>query len=148
MKVEVRVPFVYDADLVSKNSGLVCPEKTLTNQAEKEECDINTLVKRFGITGQIPQLEKLPLQEEFVGITSYHDALNALIAAEGAFMELPADLRKRFDHDPGKFVAFCSDSKNKDELIELGLVPRPQVAVPIDVKIVGDHSPAKPALAQ
>lgn len=62
--------------------------------------------------------------------------MNALIAADDSFMELPADLRARFDHNPGKFVDFCSDAKNRDELIKLGLVPKPaDPAGPILVQI-------------
>ena len=46
-----------------------------------------------------------------------------------AFDALPAELRERFENDPGKFVEFCLDPKNKDEAVELGLaVPSPAVS--------------------
>lgn len=134
----IRVPGMYDADEVSQETGVACLDDTLANQAEKEECDINTLVKRFGITGEVPQLERLPVQADFVGITDYHTAMNKLIEADSAFMELPADLRARFEHDAGKFVAFCSDEKNLDELRKLGLAAPAPRNDPLEVRVVPD----------
>ena len=124
----LRVPFQYDGDVVSEQNGLACKDDSLTNQAEKDECDINTLVRRFGLTGVMPKVDRLPLNEDFVPVTDYHSAMNALIEAEETFMELPADLRARFDHNAGKFVDFCSDEKNRGELIELGLIEKPALS--------------------
>lgn len=142
-KVIVRQPYGYDVDKVSVETGLKCLDKTLTVQSERDDADINTLVKRFGITGTVPQLTRLPMQGDFTGLKDYHGAMNALIESDELFMELPADLRKRFDNDAGKFVDFCSNEKNRPELIELGLVPRPAPeAAPVAVRVVPEP-PAK-----
>lgn len=121
----LRIPFSYDVDAVSTATGLECLDESLADQGGKDEADINTLVKRFGITGTVPVLDRVPLDSDFVGNVDYHSALNALIEADNAFMELPADLRTRFNHNAGDFVKFCSDEANRDELIKLGLVPKP-----------------------
>ena len=122
-KILVRGPFAYDVDLVSQDSGLRCLDDSLTVQSDKDDADINTLVRRFGITGTMPQLERLPINEDFVPIVDYHSALNQLRAADEDFMRLPADVRARFNHDAGAFVSFCSDSANLPELRSLGLAP-------------------------
>ena len=41
----VRSPFNYDAMAVSNETGLSCPEDTLTQQNFAEECDINRIVE-------------------------------------------------------------------------------------------------------
>lgn len=138
-KVEFRKPFAYDAEAVSRETGIVCSSDTLTVQADKDECDINTLVKRFGITGQMPLNMRPPMQGDFTGISDYQSALNALNDADEKFMELPADVRKRFDHDPGAFVEFCSDPGNVKELRELGLaVPEETPVMPLEVRVIAD----------
>lgn len=135
-KFILRQPNAYDVEEVSTVTGLTCLDESLTVQDHAEDADINTLVKRFGITGEIPVLDRVPIQEDFVKAVDYHTALNAMIEADRAFMELPADLRKRFDHDAGKFVAFCSDEKNRDEMINLGLIEKPVPVAPLEVRVV------------
>lgn len=120
--VIVRSLFAYDADAVSLETGLECRDKSLTVQDQRDEADINVLVERFGLTGQLPQNVRMPTYGDFEGVGDYHAALNALKAAEAAFMEMPADVRKRFDNNAGLFVDFCSDPKNREEAIKLGLV--------------------------
>ena len=142
-KTVVRAPFNYDADAVSASVVIECVDESLADQSQLEDSDINVLVRRFGVTGQMPVIERLPMQSDFVRPMDYHTALNAIIAADDAFMELPADLRSRFDHDAGKFVAFCSDEANRDELIKLGLVPKPaDPAAPVRVEVVSKAEPA------
>lgn len=142
-KVLVRGAFAYDFEKVSDETGLVCDDESLADQSQLEDSDINVLVRRFGVTGQMPVLERLPIQADFVKPMDYHSALNALMQADSAFNELPAELRSRFDHDPGKFVEFCSDEKNRPELIDLGLVPKdPGPAAPVLVEVVSKAEPA------
>lgn len=121
-KVYIRVPFMYDIEGVSESTGLKCEDASLTVQADAEEADINVLVKRFGLTGTMPVLERVPLNADFVGNISYQDALNALRAADEAFMELPAEVRQRFNHDAGAFVDFVSDEKNREEVRKMGFL--------------------------
>lgn len=106
-------------------------EPTLTQQHMAEECNINTIVKRFGVTGMLPQAGKLPTYGDFTGIWDYQSALNAMQDADNVFNALPADIRKRFNNNPAEFVDFCSDSANIDELRSMGLAnPAPDVSVP------------------
>lgn len=87
-----------------------------------EEVDINTIVKRFGLTGELPSNVPHILQGDFTNIVDFQSAMDMIVAAREAFMEQPAEVRARFDNDPQKFLAFTSDKANLDEAIKLGLV--------------------------
>lgn len=120
--VFLRTPYNYDTMQVSNDTGLSCPEPTLAQQHEKDECDINTIVRRFGLTGELPSGVRAPQYGDFTGATDYHTAMNAVISANNAFMQLPAEVRSRFNNDAGAFVDFCSDEKNRAEAKSLGLI--------------------------
>lgn len=119
----IRSAYNYDRDEASRLSGLLCEDDSLAVQSEKEECDINTLVKRFGITGQLPQGVRMPTYGDFTEVLDFRTAHDALIAARQSFMALPADVRKRFSNDPAEFVDFCSNPQNLEECRKMGLAP-------------------------
>jgi phage internal scaffolding protein len=127
-KVFVRNPYNYDMALVSQESGLECKDPSLAQQHMKDECDINIIVERFGVTGQLPQTPLEPSYGDFSGVSDYHTALNAIKAADTAFMGLPAQLRAKFDHDPNALLQFLQNEQNRDEAIMLGLIDGEPVA--------------------
>lgn len=143
----IRTPYNYDMDAASNATGLSCPEETLAQQSAKEDADINTLVKRFGITGEIPILDKTPMMNDiFHDITDFKSAMDALVQAEGVFMTMPADVRARFHNDPQEFLEFTSNEKNRGEMEQMGMLkakqPDPE---PVVVRIKQDPAPDKPA---
>lgn len=117
----LRTRYNYDMDRVSRETSLACSDATRAQQQFREECDINTIVKQFGLTGQLPQNLRMPIQEEFVETMDYQSSLNKLIEADKAFMELPADIRKQFQNDAGAFVDFVSNAENVEKCREWGL---------------------------
>jgi len=117
----LRLLGVYDQEEASKEAGLECGDVTPTIQSAKDECDINTIVRRFGLTGQLPPAMVAPQYGDFTGISDYQSALNAVIAAEESFMQMPADVRNRFENDAGRFLAFCYDEKNAAEMEKMNL---------------------------
>jgi phage internal scaffolding protein len=127
----VRNPYNYDMDKVSSETGLKCEDKSLAQQHMKDECDINMIVERFGVTGHLPVKAIEPTYGDFSGVTDYHSALNAIRASEEAFMALPAKLRAKFDHDPNALLQFLQSEDNRNEAIELGLIDGEPVAQPI-----------------
>ena len=127
-EVFLRTPYNYDVDLVSDETGLKCEDPSLAQQHFAEECDINYIVERFGVTGQLPENNRpMPTYGDFTGVSDYRQALEAVSQAQEAFMSLPANVRERFDNDPALFVDFCSstDPADRSEAIELGLIPPP-----------------------
>lgn len=94
-------------------------DESLTQQSDRAESDINLIVKKYGITGQIPQITGLqPLYGDFSGISDYRSMLDRVQAANDAFMQIPAHIRAEFDNDPQRFVEFARDEKNIDKLRE------------------------------
>uniref|UniRef100_UPI00404852FA hypothetical protein n=1 Tax=Mariniflexile sp. TaxID=1979402 RepID=UPI00404852FA len=118
----LRTPYNYDRNAASDASGLHCPDRSRTKQADAVEADINTIVRRFNLTGQLPQGLRAPIYGDFGPGMDFHTAQNALRAAQTSFMALPAEIRSRFHNDPGEFVAFCSDQENAPQMAKWGLL--------------------------
>lgn len=102
-----------------------CPEPSLAQQSFKDEVDINYLLEKFKVTGQMPQGLRLPTYGDFSGVNDYQTAMNALITARDAFMQLPAQMRSEFGNDPQKFLEYCSDPNNLDDMVKRGLAVIP-----------------------
>lgn len=108
-------------DTVFGDVGLACEEPSLAVQASKDECDINFIVKKYLRTGILPEVQ----QGAYLDISDMVDlrgAIEMVRDAEAAFMDLPAEIRRRFDNDPTKLVEFAQDDKNMAEAVKLGLV--------------------------
>lgn len=118
----IRSPYNYDRDNVSNETGLECLDATKAQQQFREECDINTIMERFGRTGELIAPIRMPQYGDFDGINDYHSAMNAIVEAQSSFEQLPAKVRARFSNDPAEFLEFCFNEENRDEAIRLGLV--------------------------
>lgn len=137
--MEMRIAYGYDRNAASRASGVECLDESLAIQSAKEECDINTIVRRFGVTGQLPQGIRAPTYGDFTEIVDFRGAQDALIAARESFMAMPAEIRKRFHNDAAEFVDFCSDQNNLPEMRKLGLAEPEKVVVesaPMKVEVV------------
>lgn len=119
-----RTPFNYDAMSVSNETGLKCLDPTLAQQSFKDDADINVILERFNITGELTSSSSIePRYGDFLDSpVDYKQALDVVMAAQSTFNGLPAFLRTRFDNDAAKFVDFVSDERNRDEALELGLL--------------------------
>lgn len=142
-KVFIRSAYNYDADDVSRGTGLVTTGESVAIQSAKAECDINSIVARFGVTKLLPQAGELPRYEDFEGVFDYKSSMDAIASARESFDGLSAKVRARFNYDPQQLLEFCADRKNGDELIELGLakrvvVPHTPVAPDVPAKEKGD----------
>jgi phage internal scaffolding protein len=120
--MRVKNPITYDRDKNSAGARLVFTKPSRTKQSFRDECDINNILRQFNVTGQLPVGSVQPQYGDFSGITDYQSALNAVMAAQDSFLELPAKIRAKFQNDPALFVEFASDEANKDEMKALGLL--------------------------
>lgn len=124
----LRASYNYDADAVSKATGLEFDlenEPSLTDQSFKEESDINEILRRFGKTGELPENYRAPLSGDFSNLQTYEEMQNAIADANSRFMEMPAELREKFENSPARLMNFLDDEKNRDEAIKLGIVNKP-----------------------
>jgi len=122
--VFLRTPYNYDKDAASNESGLHCEDASLAQQHFKEECDINTILQKFNITGLLPEQPLSPRYGDFTGIGDYHTAMNRVLAVQQEFGALPAQIRARFNNDPAQLIEFLENSENRPEAEELGLVEK------------------------
>lgn len=131
MRIYVRPSDGSDAEEVSDATGLDCSvDEGRTKQEFLEECDINTIIKRFGLGYEPPVNQAVPLQGDFSDAPDFRTALDLVREADEAFMTMSADVRKRFNHDPVEFVSFVSDEKNYEECVKLGLAVGKPVELP------------------
>lgn len=109
--IEVRTPYNYDRDEVSKNTALVCKDESLAQQNMKAETDLNVMIRKYGV---------LPAQDvnwkEFDATVipkDYHELQNMMKEADSAFLSLPGEVRAEADNDPAKFLAMV-DAKQAE----------------------------------
>lgn len=102
-------------------------EDRRTKQEFRDECDVNNIMKKYLKTGQLPELIKSnPKYGDFSDVPSFQEAQDRVNFANAQFAALPARVRARFENDPAQFLAFASDERNAQELIDMKLAtPRP-----------------------
>lgn len=92
-----------------------------TQQSMKDECDVNLIVKRFSVTGVLPEGSfKSPYFGDVSGL-DFRAMMDVIAEANASFARLPAEVRRRFGNEPSEFVSFCTDPANGQELIKMGL---------------------------
>lgn len=135
--VTVRLPYWSDPSYPGIDFD---PDEGLTKQSFQDECDVNNIMKRYNATGAITHLNtRMPEYGDFSSPMEFQNALNTVMESQMMFADLPAETRDRFGNDPGRFLAFVADDKNRDEAIRMGLVKAPEPeAEPMKVRIVAD----------
>lgn len=135
----LRSSFNYDRDAVSNETGLECLDESKAIQSAEEDSNINTIVRRFGISGELPGGFDMPQSGDFTGIPDFHTAMNLVRKAQEEFVKVPPEIRARFGNDPAAFMRFVDDDANRDEARRMGLLREPDpVPAPVSVRIVPD----------
>lgn len=114
--------FQHSYSVPNRDSDLECKDPSLAQQSFKDDADINVMLEKFKVTGVMPQGVVLPTYGDFTGVSDYRTAVAAINKAHNAFMDMPANVRARFDNDPQKFMEFFADGKNAAEAERLGLL--------------------------
>lgn len=133
----------YDAKAVSVATSVDTGSESFVQQHLKDEVDINTIVRRFGITREMPAGIPGGVFGDFTGIDDFESAVAAIDRAREGFMSLPAEVRERFGNEPGKLIEFVHTAT--EEQVN-GLIPQaapPPPAAPQRVIVVPDPE-AKP----
>lgn len=124
----------YEASIFFTDPG---EDEDLVQQHMRDECDVNVIMARYQKTGEISHLGAIAgSYGDFSDVTDYKDGLERIIAADAAFMELPSSIRDRFMNDPAKFIEFCANKDNLDELRDMGLAPPKSVTPSVKVENV------------
>lgn len=118
------------AEEISDLTGLDTGSETLVQQHFREETDINVIMARFGATGAMPSGVDGGVYGDFSGIEDFDSALAAVERARAGFMALPAEVRERFDNDPGKLIEAARSRSYEDFMKEYG--PKEAEAAVVD----------------
>ena len=120
--------------------------KGRTKQAPLRETDINWIMKKYVKTGLIDHLSRHGAEYGFASSVTFHEAMNVVTKAEQMFLDLPAEVRVRFEGKPGAFLDFVQNPENQEEMIELGLAKRIKgvPAVGAEAAPVAESAPITP----
>lgn len=119
--------------------------KQLTKQSDALETDINRIINRFVAHLHVPDPNApQPTYGNFADMPDFHTALNRVKEAENQFMQLPSQIRRHVENDPGKFLDMVHDPTRKEELVELGLLPGHEPAPPAPAAPAAPEEPETP----
>lgn len=90
-------------------------------QQFKDDCDINSIMRRFQKTGAIDHVASYQPQYGMASPVDLHQAMNIVTRAERMFADLPSSLRRKFNGDPRELYEFVQNPDNEVEAKELGL---------------------------
>lgn len=96
----------------------------MTQQHFAMEGNVNQVVKRAQ-ANLLPQGNRQPMFGDFTKLADYDVMLNRQIEARNVFNQFPAEIRERFGNSPQALYDWISDPKNREEAIEIGLLPKP-----------------------
>jgi hypothetical protein len=117
----------YDAGV---RAGWSSSLPSLTQQQFKDEADINYIIAMYNSSGVMPSFHgdgqpSEPIFADFAELPdSAQEMYNQMLQAKANFDNLPLDIRKRFNYDPGAFLEFVDNPNNVDELVAMGLATK------------------------
>lgn len=129
----LRAPGGYDTDAASRNTAISDFGVSKTIQSQKDETDINLMIKRHGIDGAaaLGSIKMPPSLDDFDEVFDFQTAMNTIRRANETFAALHPDVRSRFHNDPHEFLAYVDDlrtapdtpkrKRGLEELVEMGL---------------------------
>lgn len=118
-------------------------EPSMTIQSERDKCDLNIVKAIYDKTGVMNNIRTdQPRYGDFTSSHDYHELLFRAQQAQDDFMLLDAQIRARFDNDPGKLLDFVNDPKNAAMALQLGLIKAPAVSPQASQVPQGDKVPS------
>ena len=94
----------------------------VTEQSHRETVKIQNILKKYRATGDPSMLNvKEGTYGDYTQAPDFVEAQQIIAEAKSAFDAIPAQIRRQFDNDPAKYLAFMQDPKNKEAIAELGL---------------------------
>ncbi len=99
--------------------------KSLTHQSMADECNINIMMAQYQKTGTIKGTKKQPQYLDLINANDFNDAITEINAANAAFLQLPAEIRKEFNNDPAEFLTALDHGTHDDFLRESGVILNP-----------------------
>jgi len=90
---------------------------SLTQQHLGVELDINTILRRFNVSGAAPLGVAQPMYGDFTGIEDWQSAVQKVAKVQEDFMKFPPEVREHFGNDPGGLIQYAR-THTYDEYLE------------------------------
>lgn len=94
----------YDAAAVSDGTATRTGAESVVQQQFVDEVDVNSIVRRFGMTREMPFGSAEGVFGDFTGLSDFDAVRAKVVDAEARFMRLPADVREKFGNDPANLI--------------------------------------------
>lgn len=137
-----KTPFNHDRDVESARTGLLCLDKSKTQQQFAAEADINNILAKFQNTGEL-NLVGTPVYQDAEQLFDLQDNMVTAHQVEEAWNALPTAVRNILK-DPKTFADYidhCVKAGDLEPLRELGL------ANPAPAEPPAEGAPPDPAPA-
>lgn len=109
-------------NIYSPRIAVISPPSTERAQQQfKEDCDINTIMRRIQKGGATDHIAKYQPEYGFATPLSYHESLNIVRRADSMFNDLPSEIRNEFSNNPEAFLEFVQNPDNAQRAKELGI---------------------------
>ncbi len=104
---------------MGKRVQIDCSKGGRVKPSFKQDTDVNEIMRKYQRTGTIEHItQKTPMYGDFSQIVDYKTATDTVIQAKNAFMELPADLRASFTHDPQELLIYLEQGGDIEERLD------------------------------
>lgn len=125
-----------------------CSGPSLTQQHERDETDINLIVKRYVRGDQSVVNSREATYGDVSGAVDLAEAFNRVEEAREQFASLPSSIRKIAENSPVKLLELLSTVDGVQDLVDAGLVvegyepasQEPEIVAP---PVEGDSPPAE-----
>jgi phage internal scaffolding protein len=94
----------------------------LTEQAHKQETDMNYILRDYKRTGFIRHAKDNQGRYDDISVQDFQEAMFTVASANNMFAELPANIRKDFGNDPASFLGFVQNPDNQEKLQKMGII--------------------------
>lgn len=96
--------------------------ESMTQQHFAHEQDVRTIISQYDKTGLIANVARgVAKYGDYSEINEYRESLDLVNNANQMFMELPAEVREKFNNNAGIFFEFATNPENESDMIKMGL---------------------------
>lgn len=125
--VKWRNPYdMEECERIGRETATVNDEPSTVQEQFEKDCDINVMIKRFGLE----KVSSIPIDPsrfgDFSDTPDLRTALEIVRDAEYQFMQLPPKVRARFRNSPAELWEFLQDEENVEEAVRLGILENPR----------------------
>ncbi len=90
-----------------------------TKQSYKDSCDINKLLEKGAKTGSLSHLQRYGAKYGDFADIDWENIPLQLAEGRQVFNELPAEIKREFNQNPGKFYDYVTDPQNRHRVSKL-----------------------------